>query len=132
MYLVVRLQTTSSTPCSPPPADYTTSLDMWGVGCILVEMIAGVPCFPGVRDVADQLDKIFRVTGTPDPRAWPTLTSLPHYKPEKLARYRPRRLSDVFPRLIEMPHAESLANRLLHVSSVERGWEWRERGEWRV
>ena len=89
---------------------------MWGVGCILVEMIAGVPCFPGVRDVADQLDKIFRVTGTPDPRGWPELASLPHYKPETLGRYRPRRLSDVFPRLADMPHAESLANRRLHVS----------------
>ena len=37
--------------------NYTTSLDMWGAGCILVEMLAGYPCFPGVRDVYDQLDK---------------------------------------------------------------------------
>ena len=41
------------------------SLDMWGAGCIFVEMMNGYPCFPGVRDVFDQLDKIFRVAGTP-------------------------------------------------------------------
>jgi hypothetical protein len=34
---------------------------MWGVGCIFVEMITGVPTFPGVRDTYDQLDKIFKV-----------------------------------------------------------------------
>ena len=28
-------------------------------------MLNGCPCFPGVRDVFDQLDKIFRVVGTP-------------------------------------------------------------------
>lgn len=41
--------------------DYTTSLDLWGVGCIFVEMITGAPAFPGVRDVNDQLDKVFKV-----------------------------------------------------------------------
>ncbi|XP_037085488.1 cyclin-dependent kinase 14-like [Pollicipes pollicipes] len=100
--------------------DYTTSLDMWGVGCIFVEMVAGVPCFPGVRDVADQLDKIFRVTGTPDRRAWPALAALPGYRPERLGRHRARRLSDAFPRLAELPHAEPLAGRLLHLVPERR------------
>ena len=27
--------------------NYTTSLDIWGVGCIFVEMLNGCPCFPG-------------------------------------------------------------------------------------
>lgn len=35
---------------------------MWGVGCIFVEMITGVPTFPGVRETYDQLDKIFKVS----------------------------------------------------------------------
>ena len=38
--------------------DYNTSLDIWGVGCIFVEMHNGQPCFPGVRDIYDQLDKV--------------------------------------------------------------------------
>lgn len=41
--------------------EYSTSLDMWGVGCIFVEMVTGIPTFPGVRDTYDQLDKIFKV-----------------------------------------------------------------------
>lgn len=41
--------------------NYTTSLDLWGVGCILLEMLMGAPSFPGVRDALDQLDKIFKV-----------------------------------------------------------------------
>lgn len=41
---------------------YSTSLDMWGVGCIFLEMITGFPTFPGVREVYDQLDKIFKVS----------------------------------------------------------------------
>lgn len=45
--------------------NYSTSLDMWSVGCIFVEMCSGAPAFPGVKDTADQLDKIFRVFGVP-------------------------------------------------------------------
>ena len=45
--------------------NYSTSLDMWSVGCIFVEMCCGAPAFPGVKDTADQLDKIFRVFGVP-------------------------------------------------------------------
>lgn len=50
--------------------DYSTSLDTWGVGCIFVEMLTGAPVFPGVRDVSDQLDKIFRILGTPTEKTW--------------------------------------------------------------
>ncbi|KAG1661036.1 Cyclin-dependent kinase 14 [Nymphon striatum] len=40
--------------------DYSTSLDMWGVGCIFIEMITGVATFPGVKDTIDQVDKIWQ------------------------------------------------------------------------
>ena len=75
--------------------EYSTSLDMWGVGCIFSEMISGkihpkflifitslhylkwglsfdrrasiippfsgIPLFPGMKDVNDQLEKIWQV-----------------------------------------------------------------------
>ncbi|NXG55303.1 CDK14 kinase, partial [Hemiprocne comata] len=41
--------------------EYSTCLDMWGVGCIFVEMIQGVAAFPGMKDIQDQLDRIFLV-----------------------------------------------------------------------
>lgn len=64
--------------------DYSTSLDMWGVGCIFVEMITGMPTFPGIRDTYDQLDKIFKLLGTPTEDTWRGVTHLPGYKPHKL------------------------------------------------
>ena len=42
--------------------------------------------FQGVRDVFDQLDKIFRVTGTPTEDNWPGVSRLPNYKPHKVNR----------------------------------------------
>lgn len=57
---------------------------MWGVGCIFVEMITGMPTFPGIRDTFDQLDKIFKLLGTPVEETWSGVTHLPSYKPHKL------------------------------------------------
>ncbi len=64
--------------------DYSTSFDMWGVGCIFVEMITGMPTFPGIRDTYDQLDKIFKLLGTPTEDTWQGVSHLPGYKPNKL------------------------------------------------
>ncbi|MGH0133522.1 UNVERIFIED_CONTAM: hypothetical protein FKN15_052978 [Acipenser sinensis] len=41
--------------------DYSTGLDMWGVGCIFIEMLQGSPAFPGVTDIVEQLQKIWAV-----------------------------------------------------------------------
>jgi len=50
--------------------EYTMSIDMWGVGCIYFEMVAGRPLFPG-QEPNDQLDRIFKVLGTPNETNWP-------------------------------------------------------------
>ncbi|WFD43735.1 hypothetical protein MPSI1_002399 [Malassezia psittaci] len=44
---------------------YSTSIDVWSAGCIMAEMISGVPIFRG-RDNNDQLNQIIRILGTPD------------------------------------------------------------------
>ncbi|XP_045606427.1 cyclin-dependent kinase 14 [Procambarus clarkii] len=100
--------------------DYSTSLDMWGVGCIFTEMITGVPAFPGVRDIQDQLDKIFKVVGTPSEDTWPGVTQFPNYKPHRLVLHRQRRLASLFPRLNDIPHAESLATQFLQIQPNKR------------
>ncbi|RHY70641.1 hypothetical protein DYB38_001872, partial [Aphanomyces astaci] len=41
---------------------YTTAIDMWSVGCILVELHTGSPLFAG-QDLPDQLRKIVQVLG---------------------------------------------------------------------
>ena len=42
---------------------YSTSIDMWGVGCIYYEMVISKPLFPG-QEPADQLERIFKVLGS--------------------------------------------------------------------
>jgi len=59
---------------------YSTSIDMWSVGCIMAEMIMkGSPLFPGDSEI-DQIFRIFRILGTPDEDTWPGVTQLPDYK----------------------------------------------------
>ena len=101
--------------------NYTVSLDMWGAGCILIEMLNGYPCFPGVRDTWDQLDKIFRVLGTPTEDTWPGVSRLPNYRPHKLCYYRPQPgLGHVWPRLHEIPFAEHVASVMLQPRASRR------------
>ncbi|KEQ85834.1 Pkinase-domain-containing protein [Aureobasidium pullulans EXF-150] len=59
---------------------YNTSIDIWSAGCIMAEMYTGRPLFPGTTN-EDQLQKIFRLMGTPSERAWPGISQFPEYKP---------------------------------------------------
>ena len=44
--------------------DYTQSIDVWSVGCVIAELLLGQPLFPGDSGV-DQLVEIIKVLGTP-------------------------------------------------------------------
>ncbi|KAL8986466.1 MAG: hypothetical protein Q9177_004177 [Variospora cf. flavescens] len=59
---------------------YNTSIDIWSAGCIMAEMYTGRPLFPGTTN-EDQLQKIFRLMGTPSERSWPGIAAFPEYKP---------------------------------------------------
>uniref|UniRef100_A0A8C2HGK2 Cyclin-dependent kinase 17 n=1 Tax=Cyprinus carpio TaxID=7962 RepID=A0A8C2HGK2_CYPCA len=56
-------------------SEYSTQIDMWGVGCIFYEMAAGRPLFPG-STVEDELHLIFRLLGTPTEDNWPGISSI--------------------------------------------------------
>ena len=43
---------------------YDLAIDMWSLGCILVEMHTGEPLFSGANEV-DQMNKIVEVLGLP-------------------------------------------------------------------
>uniref|UniRef100_A0A4W4FZS2 Protein kinase domain-containing protein n=1 Tax=Electrophorus electricus TaxID=8005 RepID=A0A4W4FZS2_ELEEL len=50
--------------------EYSTPIDMWGVGCIFYEMITGRPLFPG-STVEDELHLIFRILGKASVMVYP-------------------------------------------------------------
>ncbi|MCJ1287758.1 negative regulator of the PHO system [Xylographa opegraphella] len=58
---------------------YNTSIDIWSAGCIMAEMYTGRPLFPGSNN-EDELQKIFRLMGTPSERSWPGISQFPEYK----------------------------------------------------
>ncbi|KAI9320600.1 protein serine/threonine kinase [Dichotomocladium elegans] len=58
---------------------YSTSIDLWSAGCIFAEMASGRPLFPG-SSIPDQLQRIFKVLGTPTEQTWPGVSQLPEYK----------------------------------------------------
>lgn len=57
---------------------YSTPVDIWSVGCIFAEMANGRPLVAGTSE-ADQLDKIFRLLGTPTIQDYPGIVDLPEY-----------------------------------------------------
>ncbi|CAD8079231.1 unnamed protein product [Paramecium primaurelia] len=45
---------------------YDQKMDLWGVGCVMFEIIALLPLFQGENEL-DQINKIFKILGTPEP-----------------------------------------------------------------
>jgi cyclin-dependent kinase len=78
--------------------NYSTSVDIWSIGCIFVEMLNQKPLFPGSSE-ADQLKKIFKLMRTPDPNKWTGLSELPDWKPENFEKYPGDSLSKICPKM---------------------------------
>lgn len=75
--------------------DYSTSVDIWSVGCIFAEIVTKKALFQG-KNEEDQLLKIFKIRGTPAPNEWPGIQDLsgykadfPVYEKEDLSKYVP-------------------------------------------
>lgn len=85
---------------------YSTPVDIWSVGCIFAEMVNGRPLFPGNTD-ADQLQKIFKVLGTPDDTAWPSVAELPDWNPD-FPVFDPQPWQNIVPNLAALPDNSGL------------------------
>jgi serine/threonine protein kinase len=68
-------------------------VDVWGAGCIIAEMITGVPLFGGDSEI-DQLHRIFKVLGTPSEITWPGFHTMPNFSPT-FPTMQPQRLQTV-------------------------------------
>ena len=103
--------------------DYTTSLDIWGAGCIFVEMMSGTPAFPGQNNASDQLLSIFKVLGTPTLKSWPELQYLPYYAPDRqyfTIRYHAHPLTNHVKKLKEIDFGVQFALSLLEFQPDKR------------
>ncbi|XP_062842273.1 cyclin-dependent kinase 18 [Trichomycterus rosablanca] len=78
--------------------EYSTPIDMWGVGCILYELATGRPMFPG-STVKEELHLIFRLMGTPTEETWPGITGNEEFKSYLFPQYRAQALINHVPRL---------------------------------
>uniref|UniRef100_A0A8B9RK22 Cyclin-dependent kinase 17-like n=1 Tax=Astyanax mexicanus TaxID=7994 RepID=A0A8B9RK22_ASTMX len=82
--------------------EYSTPIDMWGVGCIFYEMITGRPLFPG-STVEDELHLIFRILGTPTEESWPGVSTSEEFRTYNFPRYRTEPLVNHAPRSVLLP-----------------------------
>ncbi|KAM8988392.1 cyclin-dependent kinase 18 isoform 1-T3 [Ara ararauna] len=92
--------------------EYSTPIDMWGVGCIHYEMVTGRPMFPG-STVKEELHLIFRLLGTPTEETWPGITSNEEFKAYNFTQYRAQPLINHAPRL-DSEGIDLLMNLLLY------------------
>ena len=55
---------------------YGPGVDIWSAGCIMAELLALTPLFPGESDI-DQLNRIYSICGTPDVwlHLWPVASA---------------------------------------------------------
>jgi len=80
--------------------EYSTQIDMWGVGCIFYEMVSGRPLFPGAT-VEDELHLIFRTLGTPTENTWSGIESNEEYTQYSFSNYTGESLLTRAPKLAQ-------------------------------
>jgi len=97
---------------------YSTPVDIWSVGCIFAEMANGRPLVAGTSE-SDQLDRIFRLLGTPSLTDYPGMVELPEYSTD-LPPYPPpsRGLASLVPTL--PPDGVELLSRMLQYDPARR------------
>lgn len=70
---------------------YSTAIDVWSLGCIMAELLTKRVLFDGNGELG-QIDKIFKVLGTPTEETWPGYRKLPNVTKVLLS---PRRNSNL-------------------------------------
>jgi serine/threonine protein kinase len=84
--------------------DYSVAIDVWAAGCAMGELLLGHPLIDGDNE-RDQLEKIFKLLGSPNARIWPEVVKLPVVVSGQInlrreqERYPYNNLNVVFPRM---------------------------------
>jgi cell division cycle 2-like protein len=92
---------------------YSTGVDVWSLGCIMGELLCKDPLFQGKTEI-DQIDRIFRVLGTPNEKIWPDFVNLPSVRKIKFPHQPYNNLTKEVPEDLTQRrrHAERLRVRL--------------------
>lgn len=59
--------------------NYGREVDIWGVGCLLIELYTKNATFQGTEEIS-QLYKIYEIMGTPSLEYWPEVENLPWFE----------------------------------------------------
>lgn len=109
--------------------EYGAEVDIWSVGCLLVELLSKHPLFPG-KNEAQQIDLIFSMLGTPTEDNWPGWQKLSLSNMVKDHHYRPR-LRDTLKHLtpgsldlIEWLLQLNPKNRPTALQALDHDWFW--------
>ncbi|KAI8336794.1 kinase-like domain-containing protein [Chlamydoabsidia padenii] len=97
---------------------YDTAVDIWGVGCIMLEFFVRSPIFNGTDEIS-QLDSIYKLMGTPTKETWPTVEELPWYELVRPKEHYDNVFRDTFKRLLT-PGALELSEALLSMDPSNR------------
>lgn len=98
---------------------YSTHIDCWSIGCILGELLMMEPLFPGKSEV-DELNKIFKLLGTPSEKVWPGYSKLPGVTRMKFVDSPVSHLRDKFPEKMLSEAGLSLLKGLLTYDPLKR------------
>jgi cyclin-dependent kinase 12/13 len=111
--------------------EYGPEVDLWSVGCLIVELLTKKPLFPGA-DEAEQMDLIFRTCGAPTEQSWPGWSKLSLARMLKTENYKNHStLKERFPDLGDQ--VVDLVNQLLCLNpkrrptaheSLDHDWFW--------
>lgn len=98
--------------------DYGREVDIWGVGCLLVELYSKVATFQGTEEVS-QLYKIFDLMGTPTIASWPLIENLPWFEMLKPKINKNSRFEKEYKQMMS-PQSFDLAEKLLTLNPATR------------
>ncbi len=100
--------------------EYSTHIDVWSCGCIFGELLTMEPLFPA-KSEQDQLNRIFKLLGTPNEKVWPGFNKLPMVqKMKKFVDYPVSNLRSKFPPQMISDKGMQLLKRLLRYDPVQR------------
>lgn len=98
--------------------DYGTEIDMWGVGCLLLELFTRKAIFQGNNEV-DQLWKVYDIMGTIKTSEWPDADKLPWFEMLRPNFHAESKLKSKFGSLLT-PLCFDLAQSLLQMNPSKR------------